>query len=58
MTKIKNRTKLWQSTAIQLIRFVDENFVCPKIKLFYLFQVAEKNFVWKAYSFCQDERQR
>jgi len=57
MKKIKNGTKLLQSTAVQLIRFVDENFVCPKIKLF-LFQVAEKTFVWKAYSFCQDERQR
>jgi hypothetical protein len=36
MKKIKNGTKLWQSTAIQLIRFVDENFVCPKIKLFFI----------------------
>jgi hypothetical protein len=35
MKKIKNGTKLWQSTAVQLIRFVDENFVGPKIKLYY-----------------------
>jgi hypothetical protein len=43
MKKIKNGTKLWQSTAIQLIRFVNENFVCLKIKLFFI-SGGRKNF--------------